>query len=298
MVHTVGIVGLTGNVGLPTTKALIRAADAGTIHLIVFHRADTDLSILPKAGSGNVEFRVLSFEDPAEKIGEAVRGVNVFISAVGFGALPHEANLVEGLSKSKDLVTFIPSTFSTTWSEADFQDPRLGPVLKFLHGGWDKAKELGVPVTPVYTGVFDLYWFQIGFIGAPLKGNTIWANAKQLQNRFPITTLDHLGAALARIACSPPPSIANRPHSVVTFWPTGAELADLYTRIHGSPVAVKDFTPADLEAQMDDAANFGPAKAGYWARWESGVWGYEGEGVVVDKGYGGPGLEEVARGFA
>ncbi|KAK3110410.1 hypothetical protein LTR53_015332 [Teratosphaeriaceae sp. CCFEE 6253] len=294
MVHTVGIVGLTGNVGLPTTKHLIHAANNGEIHLVVFHRAGTDLAALPKKGE-NVEFRVLSFEDPPEKIGEVVKGVNVFIR---IRRPPPRAQLGRGVVQVQGPRDLHPVDFSTTWSEADFQDPRLGPVLKFLHGGWDKAKELGVPVTPVYTGVFDLYWFQIGFIGAPLQGNTIWANAKQLQNRLPITALDHLGAALARIACFPPSSIANTPHSVVTFWPTGAELADLYTAINGSPAAVKDFTPTDLEAQMSDAANFGPAKAGYWARWESGVWGYEAEGMVVEMGYGGPGLEEVARGFA
>jgi len=179
MVHTVGVVGINGNVGAPTSKALVKAAGEGKIKVVIFHREGASLNGLSQGE--NVEFRVLSFEDSPDKIAEAVKGVHVFMcvsslprcdtrfianscdsSAVGFGALPTEANLVEGLSRSKDLVTYIPSTYSTTWNKQDFEDPQLGPVLKFLHGGWDKATEKGVGITPVFTGIFENYWFQIG----------------------------------------------------------------------------------------------------------------------------------------
>ncbi|TKA64146.1 hypothetical protein B0A55_09295 [Friedmanniomyces simplex] len=301
MLHTVGIAGITGNVGAPTTKSLIQAAGEGKINLIIFHRASTDLTGLSTATnkrSENVEFRVLEFADPPAKIAEVVRGVNIFISAVGFPALPSEPNLVDGLALSPDLVTYIPSVYSTTWTERDFGDPRLGAVLAFLHGGWERAREKGVGVTAVYTGVFELFWFQLGFVGAPIKENIIWANEKQMQNRVPITAIEHLAQALTRIACADPQSIKNKEYSVVPFWPTGNELKELYTKINGQQAQVKEFTPADREAQMADAADFGPAKAGYWEKWESGVWGYEAEGRISDREYGGPGLEEIARSFA
>lgn len=80
-------------------------------------------------------------------------------STVGFGALPYEAKVVEALAATGDLQVYIPSVFSTTWEKQDYEDPQFGPVLKFLHGGWDKATELGLPVTPVYTGVFENYFF-------------------------------------------------------------------------------------------------------------------------------------------
>ncbi|KAK5676767.1 hypothetical protein LTS10_010531 [Elasticomyces elasticus] len=271
MVHTVGIVGVSGNVGAPTAKYLAQAAGEGKIKLVLFHRANSDTSAIP--GGQSVELRVLEFDDSPEKIKEAVKGVNVFISAVGFGALPTEPNLVEGLALSPDLVTYIPSVYSTTWTEEDFEHPQLGQVISFLHTGWEKAKDKKIGVTPVFTGVFDLYWFAYG-------------------------TLDHLGAALARIASADPQSIKNREYSVVSFWPTGNELKDLYTKVNGKEAQVKDFTQADYEAQMADGANFGPAKAGYWQKWQDNSYGYEADGRTSDKAYSGPCLEEVARVFA
>ncbi|KAK3638518.1 hypothetical protein LTR56_012990 [Elasticomyces elasticus] len=296
MIHTVGIVGVSGNVGAPTAKYLAQAAGEGKIKLVLFHRTNSDTSAFPDGQS--VELRVLEFDDSPEKIKEAVKGVNVFISAVGFGALPTEPNLVEGLALSPDLVTYIPSVYSTTWTEEDFKHPQLGQVISFLHTGWEKAEDKKIGVTPVFTGVFDLYWFAYGFLGSPLKENTIWANEKQMKNKVPITTLDHLGAALARIASTDPQSIKNREYSVVSFWPTGNELKDLYTKINGKEAQVKDVTQADYEAQMADGANFGPAKAGYWQKWQDNSYGYEADGRTSDKAYSGPCLEDVARVFA
>lgn len=160
MVHTVGIVGVNGNVGAPTAALLSAAANSGKINLIIFHRTGSTAKNLTQ--SKNVSFRELNFDDPAEKIESAVAGVNTFISAVAFGALPTEPNVVAALAKSKDFVTYIPSTYSTTWEAKDFEDPQLGPVLNFIHTGWNKAKELGISVTPLYIGAFENYWFEYG----------------------------------------------------------------------------------------------------------------------------------------
>nr|POF16679.1 hypothetical protein CFP56_71320 [Quercus suber] len=295
MVHTVGIVGVNGNVGAPTAKALAGAAEQGKIHLIIFSREGSTAKGL--SPSQNVEFRTLNFDDPPEKIQAALAGVNVFISAVAFGALSTEPNVVQALAKSKDFVTYIPSTYSTTWTTKDFEDPQLGPVLNFIHSGWNKAKELGISITPLYIGAFENYWFDFGFVGAPLKGNTVWANQKQLQKGVAITHLDHVASSLTQIATSDPREIAGKSFSAVTFWPTGQELVDLYTKLNGKQAQIKDWTAKDREEMMADGANFGPAKVGYWDRWESGDWHYDAGSRVVLGGYSGPGLEEVARRF-
>lgn len=109
--------------------------------------------------------------------------------------------------------------------------------------------------------------------------------------------LDHVAGTLHRIATSDPQSIKNKQFSAVTFWPTGQELVDLYTKLNGSQATVKDWTTADREVMIADGANFGPAKVGYWDRWESGDWGYDKNGRIVDKEYNGPGLEEIGRRF-
>ena len=77
MVHTVGIVGVTGNVGAPTVRALIKAAEEGKIKLVIFHRASTNLAGLNKGS--NVEFRILNFDDVPATLEAAVKDVNVFV---------------------------------------------------------------------------------------------------------------------------------------------------------------------------------------------------------------------------
>ncbi|GAM89378.1 hypothetical protein ANO11243_074150 [Dothideomycetidae sp. 11243] len=295
MVHTVGLTGINGNVGVPTLQYLAKGAEQGKFKLVVFHREGT----APKHVSTgpNIEFRLLDFEDPVEKLEEQVKGINTMISAIGFGAIPHEPKLVEALSKSKDLVTYIPSTYSTTWTEEDLKDPHFGPMLGFIEGGALKAKEIGVPLTTVYCGSFENYWFELGFGGSPIKPNEVWASKNQLKHPFPITVLDHLGERIAQIAAKDPQEIKNKNYSVISFMPTGQDFVDLYSKLNGSPAKVKDFTPADRETMINDAANFGPAKVGYWDRWESGNWGYSADGRIDVSQYNGPSLEEIAKRF-
>lgn len=78
MVHTVGILGVTGNVGAPTVQRLIGEAKEGKIKLVIFHRASTNLSGLSIDGN-NVELRTLDYEDSVENISKAVRGIHVLM---------------------------------------------------------------------------------------------------------------------------------------------------------------------------------------------------------------------------
>lgn len=67
---------------------------------------------------------------------------------------------MDALAKSTDLVTYVPSTFTTPWTAKEMADPQLGPVISFLHAGVDRATAKGVGVTLVYTGIFDIYFFE------------------------------------------------------------------------------------------------------------------------------------------
>lgn len=77
MVHTVGIVGISGNVGAPTVRLLAESAKKGEIKLVILYREGSlskDLSDLK-----NTETRVINFEDPPQKLDQAVKGINVFM---------------------------------------------------------------------------------------------------------------------------------------------------------------------------------------------------------------------------
>lgn len=111
--------------------------------------------------------------------------------------------------------------------------------------------------------------------------------------------MDHLAYALTKlVTTSDPASIRNRSYSVVTFWPTGKELVELYTKINnGEPTQVRDFTQSDREHLNEDIQGFGATKVGYWGHWEKGDWDYESSERIDVEGNVNPTLEEVARPF-
>lgn len=80
-------------------------------------------------------------------------------SAIGVDGLSSEAHLIDALAKSKDLVAYIPASYSTTWTEADYADPLLGGLLSKWHANVGRAKEKGLAITKLYTGLFDNYMF-------------------------------------------------------------------------------------------------------------------------------------------
>lgn len=77
MVHTVGIFGVSGNVGAATLPRLSVAARNGEIKLIIFHRESSSVDNLPTGQ--NIELRVLDYVHSPAQIEEAVKGVNVFM---------------------------------------------------------------------------------------------------------------------------------------------------------------------------------------------------------------------------
>lgn len=77
MPHVVGLVGINGNVGKPTARLLVKAAEQDKIKLILFHRKDSKTGdFMP---SKNVELRVLDLEDASQNIEDAIKGINVFV---------------------------------------------------------------------------------------------------------------------------------------------------------------------------------------------------------------------------
>lgn len=77
MVHTVGLAGASGNVGLPAAKELIKAAQEGKIRLVILHREGRKPVKLSEAE--NVEFRTFSPDGPADQLEAAVRDINVYM---------------------------------------------------------------------------------------------------------------------------------------------------------------------------------------------------------------------------
>ena len=85
--------------------------------------------------------------------------------------------------------------------------------------------------------------------------------------------LPYLGAALATIVSGPDAKAnANKSFSAIEIKPTGQELIDLFTEIHGASTEVSDYTAADREQLLASGNPFAPVTAGYLKNWEEDSW--------------------------
>ena len=109
--------------------------------------------------------------------------------------------------------------------------------------------------------------------------------------------VEHLQQGITHLALSDPQTLKNTEHSFVSYWPTGQELLDIYTKVNGKQAQIKNWTPQDRDEMNADGANFGPTKVGYWDKWQDDDWQYDSGGKVYDRTYKGVSLEEVARRF-
>ncbi|CAG9994008.1 unnamed protein product [Clonostachys byssicola] len=265
MVHTVALLAPNGNVGSATLKHLLPAHKAGKLNLVVLHRPGSPPKDLD-SGLG-VEVREIDLEGPIENIQEAVRGVNAAISALPIPAVHLQINLVRALSKTPGFITFIPARFSIPLSDDDYPHlPFIGPFLET-----EKiAEELGVGITHVWTGSF-ISSFKLGWLGTNLKENKIVANTNQLKNWTPITTMEHLGAALGSLLAGDPADIVGKSFSAVTFRASGKDFVNVFTQLHGGqPTTVVDQTPEDLQLLLQDIGGRGAFMGVYMRHWNRG----------------------------
>ncbi|VUC37409.1 unnamed protein product [Clonostachys rosea] len=265
MVHTVALLAPNGNVGSATLRQLLPAHKAGKLNLVVLHRPGSppkDLDL-----HSGVEVREIDLEGPIENVQEAVCGVNTAISALPISAMHLQINLVRALSKTPGFITFIPARFSIPLSDDDY--PHL-PFMKPFLETEKIAEELGVGITHVWTGSF-ITSFKFGWLGSNLKENKIVSNANQLRNWTPITTMKHLGTALADLAARDPADIVGKSFSAVTFHPSGKDLVNVFTQLNGGkPTEVVNQTPEDLELLLQDVNGLGAFMGVYMRHWDRG----------------------------
>jgi uncharacterized protein YbjT (DUF2867 family) len=76
MVPTVALLGASGNLGNAILGGLAKQQDAGTLNLIVLHRASSDTSRVPPS----VQKRVLDSDNASEQdVATALRGVDILM---------------------------------------------------------------------------------------------------------------------------------------------------------------------------------------------------------------------------
>jgi hypothetical protein len=148
---SVGIVGATGYMGAPFSRALLKASRKGLLRFVILHRPASDLTRYPN----DVELRQIDLEQGdvasnAEKMKDlqvvmyvsaahhgfkvswVIVGSNQYLckqnsnsSATSWRADEAQYPLIDALKGSKELITFFPSEYATPHSAEALASPLL-----------------------------------------------------------------------------------------------------------------------------------------------------------------------------
>ncbi|WVW83156.1 hypothetical protein I302_105174 [Kwoniella bestiolae CBS 10118] len=286
----VGLLGFTGTVGSALLPPLIEAHKSNKIDLVILHRESSNTSQIPS--DLGITFRAVQLDDKGEKKNrEAVKDLEVVISALGATAIDSQKYLIEALAGSSKLKTFIPSDFGFTFTEEELSYPALKP-LQLKKEIADIAGKMNVPITNVRVGLFDYYFYAYKFAGTDVKENTVEVYHDALKNPLRITSLAYLGHAITQLSLRPS-AIAGKTIALYDLQPTGQEIIDVLTKIHGKPTKVTDYTDEQYEKDMGDLVS--AISASVKLKWGDNSWAKE-EKVEVD-GWKNKSFEELTRAF-
>ncbi|ORY34816.1 hypothetical protein BCR39DRAFT_514939 [Naematelia encephala] len=279
--HTVALQGHTGRIGGAAYQALLPGHAAGKFKLVIVHRPGSDVSKLPK----DVEAREIDFENADEAtITKAVQGINFYVSAVGFPGLASQANLLKPFAATPGFVTYLIPVFGNPfWTQdyATIEDKRIVNFLQMFNALTFGPTKLGIGRTSLQSGVFADYFTDpnLKYLDTDLAANRVLL-PKGGENRGTIlTSPEALGEAIAELAARDPASIKDKDFYVYDYAPTGNEIIQVLTKLHGKAPQVKPETDEDYEKAMDTGVLPTMSPAIYRHCWGTGVWNWRGERI-------------------
>lgn len=294
----VGLLSHNGLVGSFLLKYLLPAHQEGTINLVILHRSTTDLSTLPK----DLETRLVDLSEgqDAKVVNEkAVNGLGIVISAIGGPGILSQKFLIDALTSSSTLKTFIHSDFGCNWTHEEISQSGLS-ILRPKEQLVEYAIQNKVPLTHVRIGALDRYFFDYGLGGVDLKNNKVGYFRQSLNNPVRITSLDYLGYALTQvILTSSPSSLANKYLQIYDLSPTGQEFVDVLSSIYGngSKTELVPYSEEEYEKIANGPPSLGAIAAGLRRKWGDNDWGSEDSERVQVDGWNQKSLEEIVRGY-
>ncbi|OCF36541.1 hypothetical protein I317_00718 [Kwoniella heveanensis CBS 569] len=264
MAPIVALLGFTGTVGSHLLPELIEQNKQGNIRLIVLYREGSDLNKIPS----DVEKREVQLDEAGlEKNKKAIEGVEVVVSSVGAPGILSQNYLVDALAGSPSLKTFIHSDFGTNWTEEELKIPQLKSIT-VKEDVVAHAKEKGVPLTHIRVGLFDLFFFKFKAAGTDIVDNKVSIYKQALTAPLRLTTLKFLGYAVAQLVTKPD-TLPNQTFQVFDLTPTGQDIVDTLTKIHGKPAQIVQYTDEDYHKGITEGFAIGAALQDKWGsdRW-------------------------------
>ncbi|WVR05125.1 hypothetical protein IAU60_002137 [Kwoniella sp. DSM 27419] len=262
---SVALIGHNGTVGEAVLPELVKAHEAGSIKLVVLHRESSDTSSLPDS----VEKRVVQLDDAGLEINRAaLKGVEVLLSTVGPSGLLPQNYLIDASVGSPTLKTFAHSDFGANWTPEELAYSGM-KVITVKEQVVQHAKEKGVPLTHFRAGLFDRFFFQYNALATDIKENKFQTFRDNLQHPLRISTLAYIGYAVAHLAASPA-KIANATIQLYDVAPTGQEIVDTLTKVHGKATTIDSYSEEQFKQDIEGSAAIPAALKG---KWGDNTWG-------------------------
>ncbi|WVR05126.1 hypothetical protein IAU60_002138 [Kwoniella sp. DSM 27419] len=263
---TVALIGHNGLLGSRLLRSLVHAEAEGSIKLTVLHRETSSTTDIPEG----IEKRVVRLDESGlEANRAALEGVEVVLSAVGNYGVPGQKLLIDALAGSPTIKTFAHSDFGCNWLPAEMETPTL-KILGMKEDVIAHGKAKGVPVTTFRVGLFDDYFFLLKWLGTDIWDNKFLKFRNNLNKPCRISSLAYITYAVTQLVANPS-QIADRIVQLYDCTPTGQEIIDVLTKVHGQPPLVEEYTEEQYEADMKDQSV--AIMAGIRAKWADQTWG-------------------------
>ncbi|KAK8844857.1 hypothetical protein IAR55_006707 [Kwoniella newhampshirensis] len=266
MVNTVGLIGHNGTLGKSVLVELAKLHAQGKINLSVIHRPTSNTATIPS----DVERRELDYDaEDGPSFDAAVKGVNILLSTVGGLGSESQVKLYPALSRSKDLVTFIPSEFGPHYTAYDKAHATIG-ILQPKITALEEAQKMQLPVTVVQAGITASLVFRAA-------------------------SHDYLAKATASLVTTQDAtSLADKHFHVYELNPTGADIAKAFTEGIGSETKLVPLTDDELDAKLHSTNGFEALGATIFRKRADDDLQYQGDRVQV-AGYQSQGLNAIVK---
>ncbi|WVW83154.1 hypothetical protein I302_105172 [Kwoniella bestiolae CBS 10118] len=285
----VAFLGHKGLIGSNLLSPLLKSHQEGKINLIILHRQGSDVSSPNISG---LEKRVIQLDEEGLEINkEAMEGLEVVISSITSPAILSQTYFLEALKGSKTLKTFIHSDFGGNFTSEDLAHDGMA-LMALKPKVVARAVELGVPITNVRTGMFAEIVFGYNALGINVKENSFEVYKDNIKNQLRTTTLPYWAHALSQLILDPL-KLANKTIQLYDHTPTGQEIIDTLSKIHGTPTKLTHYTTEQYEKDVLDPQS--AIQASVKRAWGEDDFG-EGEQPEVS-GWVGKDLEELLRGY-
>ncbi|WVR03101.1 hypothetical protein IAU60_000091 [Kwoniella sp. DSM 27419] len=286
MTVTVGLLSHSGLVGKYFLHYLYEAQNAGSIRVVVLHRDGSDLSAVPH----DVETRIVQLDKAGiSKTAKAVGDLDVVVSAIAREARPAQIPLVDALAHSSTIKVFIPADYDLDWRPEGDNGPAHDLFLA-KEQVYQRAEEKGVPYVRIIDGMFDNYFFENQTLGTDIKSNKVRLFRDAIHRGVRLTTLEYFGYAIAQLV-KKPWRLAGQDIQLYDYNPTGQDIIDVLTKIHGEKPSIEKYT--EDQWRKDSASKDKAVGAGIHRKWAEGIWGH-GEKVEVT-GWHADSFEELTR---